>query len=57
MFGMGILFLTLLIGAALGFIGLISWADHQTQKSPEGGGGDEGSLSIVKGFRLIFRGN
>lgn len=34
MSGMGILFLTLLIGAVLGFMGLISWAEHQTRKKP-----------------------
>ncbi len=34
MSGMGIHFLTLLIGAALGLMGLISWADHQTRKRP-----------------------
>ena len=31
---MGVLFLTLLIGAAMGLMGLISWADHQTRKEP-----------------------
>ena len=34
MSGMGILFLTLLIGAVLGFMGLISWAEYQTRKKP-----------------------
>ena len=34
MSGVGIFFLTLLIGAALGFMGLISWADHQNREKP-----------------------
>ncbi len=34
MSGMGVLFLTLLSGAVLGLMGLISWADHQTRKKP-----------------------
>lgn len=38
MSGMGILFLTLLTGTALRLMKLISWADHQTQKIPEGEG-------------------
>ena len=57
MSGMGILFLTLLIGAALGRMGLLSWADPQTRNRPWGGGGNEGSFRIIKGFRLILRGD